>query len=184
MLKPQPVLILGPILGLGLAVSLTLASPSRAGELRALEPRAAPTLELPGLGGVTHRLADWRGQVVLLNFWASWCQPCMAEMPGIQRLEGRMRGRGFVVVGVNVAEAQRRAARSVEQMGLGFPVLLDAEGETFHAWGGKGLPTSALIDRQGQLRYVGLGPLEWDGAEALGRVESLLEEPVSAGDGG
>ena len=62
--------------------------------------------------------------------------------------------------------------------------MLDAEGETFHALGGKALPTSALIDRQGRLRYVGLGPLEWDGAEALGRVESLLEEPVSAGDGG
>lgn len=184
MLKPQPVLILGPILGLGLAVSLTLASPSRAGELRALEPRAAPTLELPGLGGVTHRLADWRGQVVLLNFWASWCQPCVEEMPGIQRLAGQMQNRGFVVIGVNVAETKKRATRSVEQMGVTFPVLLDAEGETFRAWGGKALPTSALIDRQGRLRYVGLGPLEWDGAEALGRVEALLDEPVSAGDGG
>ena len=170
------------ILGLVLAVSLAL--PCGAGELRPLEARAAPVLELPDLGGAMHRLADWRGQVILLNFWASWCQHCVAEMPGIQRLEEGMRGRGFVVVGVNVAEARRRATRSVEQLGIGFPVLLDAEGETFHAWGGKALPTSALIDRQGRLRYVGLGPLEWDGVEALGRVESLLAEPVTAGDGG
>ncbi|MBP6733208.1 MAG: TlpA family protein disulfide reductase [Chromatiaceae bacterium] len=173
-----------PLMILGLVLAVSLALPCWAGELRPLEARTAPALELPDLGGAMHRLADWRDQVILLNFWASWCQPCVAEMPGIQRLEGQMRGRGFVVVGVNVAEAQRRATRSVEQMGLGFPVLLDAEGETFHAWGGKALPTSALIDRQGRLRYVGLGPLEWDGAEALGRVESLLKEPVSAGDGG
>ncbi len=169
---------------LGLVLAVTLALPGWTGELRTLEARAAPTLELPDLDGTMHGLADWRGQVVLLNFWASWCQPCVAEMPGIQHLEGQMQGRGFVVVGVNVAEAQRRASRSVEQLGLGFPVLLDAEGETFHAWGGKVLPTSALIDRQGRLRYLGLGPLEWDGAEALGRVESLLAEPVSAEDEG
>ena len=168
----------------GLVLAVSLALPCRAGELRPLEAMAAPPLELPDLDGAMHRLADWRGQVILLNFWASWCQPCVAEMPGIQRLEGRMRDRGFIVVGVNVAETQRRVTRSVEQMGLGFPVLLDAEGVTFHAWGGKGLPTSALIDRQGRLRYVGLGPLEWDGLEALGRVESLLAEPVPAGDGG
>ena len=184
MLKPRLAPFLGLILGLGLVVSLTPASPSRAGELRSLEAKEAPTLELPDLRGTTHRLADWRGQVILLNFWASWCQPCVEEMPGIQRLVEQMRGRGFVVVGVNVAEAQRRAARSVEEMGIGFPVLLDAEGETFHAWGGKALPTSALIDRRGRLRYVGLGPLEWDGVEALGRVEALLDEPVSAGEGG
>jgi peroxiredoxin len=173
-------------LGMVVAVSLALpclALPCLAGELRPLDARPAPTLELPDLGGAMHRLADWRGQVILLNFWASWCQPCVEEMPGIQRLVGQMQGRGFVVVAVNVAEAQRRATRSAEQMGLSFPVLLDAEAETFHAWGGKALPTSALIDRQGRLRYVGLGPLEWDGAEAIGRVEALLEEPVSAGGG-
>jgi len=173
-------------LGMVVAVSLALpclALPCLAGELRPLDARPAPTLELPDLGGAMHRLADWRGQVILLNFWASWCQPCVEEMPGIQRLVGQMQGRGFVVVAVNVAEAQRRATRGAEQMGLNFTVLLDAEAETFHAWGGKALPTSALIDRQGRLRYVGLGPLEWDGAEAIRRVEALLEEPVSAGGG-
>ena len=174
----------GRLMTLGLVLAVGLALPCLAGELRPLNARPAPALELPDLGGATHRLVDWRGQVILINFWASWCQPCVEEMPGIQRLAGQMQGRGFVVVGVNVAEAQRRATRSVEQMGLSFPVLLDAEAETFHAWGGKALPTSALIDRQGRLRYVGLGPLEWDGAEAMGRVEALLDEPVPTGGGG
>ncbi len=169
---------------LGLVLALTLALPAWAGELRTLEARAAPVLELPDLNGDIHHLDDWRGQVILLNFWASWCHPCVEEMPGIQRLIGQMQGRGFLVVGVNVAEASRRASRIVEQLGLGFPILLDAEGETFHAWGGKVLPTSALIDRQGRLRYLGLGPLDWDGVEALGRIEALLAEPMAVTDGG
>jgi thiol-disulfide isomerase/thioredoxin len=114
--------------------------------------------------------------VVLINFWATWCPPCLEEMPSIQRLAERMRGRPFAVAAVNVAEAERRVAHSVRQMGLEFPVLLDADGAVFKAWGGKGLPTSVLIDRSGALRYVGLGPLEWDGLEAVTAVEDLLDE--------
>ena len=166
----------GRLMTLGLVLAVGLALPCLAGELRPLEAKPAPALELPDLHGAMRSLADWRGQVVLLNFWASWCQPCLEEMPGIQRLAERMQGRGFAVLGVNVAETQRRAARSVEQLKLTFPALLDTEGETFRAWGGKALPTSALIDRQGRLRYVGLGPLEWDGAEAVTAVEGLLQE--------
>jgi len=149
---------------------------SHAGELRSVETRPAPTLELTDLGGETRRLADWRGQVVLINFWASWCPPCVQEMPSIQRLQEQMRGKPFAVVSINVAEAQRRAAQTVSRLGLDFPVLLDADGEAFKAWGGKGLPTSVLIDRNGTMRYLGLGPLEWDGAEAIDAIERLLAE--------
>jgi thiol-disulfide isomerase/thioredoxin len=168
------------LFGLGRFILLTVVvsavAPGRAGELRALEPKPAPALELPDLGGETRNLAAWRGQVVLINFWATWCPPCLEEMPSIQRLAERMRGRPFAVAAVNVAEAERRVAHSVRQMGLGFPVLLDTYGAIFRAWGGKGLPTSVLIDRDGRMRYLGLGPLEWDGAEAVTAVEGLLSE--------
>ena len=167
--------------GLALVVTLGLAPSCPAGELRTLAARPAPALELPDLNGTTRSLSEWRGQVVLLNFWASWCQPCLDEMPSIQGLIERMQGRPFAVVGVNVAESQRRVARSVEQHSLRFPVLLDAEGAAFHTWGGKAMPTSALIDRQGMLRYVGLGPLEWDGVEAVTVVEGLLQEGEGQG---
>jgi thiol-disulfide isomerase/thioredoxin len=161
---------------LGLAAALWAAAPCRAGELRTLEPGPAPALELPDLAGVTYRLADWHGQVVLVNFWATWCPPCLEEMPSLQRLAERLRGQPFAVVAVNVAEAERRVAHRTKQMGLDLPVLLDADGAAFKAWGGKGLPTSVLVDRSGAVRYLGLGPLEWDGAEAVTAIEGLLSE--------
>jgi thiol-disulfide isomerase/thioredoxin len=168
---------------LALSVTLTSAPQCQGGELRTLEPKATPPLDLPDLAGAPRSLAAWRGQVVLVNFWATWCRPCVEEIPGIQRLAEQMRDRPFAVIGVNVAETQRRAAHSVEQMRLAFPVLLDADGMAFRAWGGKALPTSVVIDRQGTLRYLGLGPLEWDGTEAVKAIEGLLEERERAAEG-
>jgi thiol-disulfide isomerase/thioredoxin len=162
-----------------LALLLALATPGLAGELRKLAaPLPAPALDLPDTKGAPRNLTAWQGQVVLLNFWASWCAPCVEEMPGLQRLAEQMRGRPFVVVAVNVGDSQRRAEHFATQLKIEFPVLLDAEGATFKSWGGKGLPTSVLIDRNGALRYLGLGPLEWDGAEAVAAVEALLGEPA------
>jgi thiol-disulfide isomerase/thioredoxin len=167
-------------LTLAAVLSLALVQACPAGELRRIDTMPAPALELPDLAGVTQNLAGWRGQVVLLNFWASWCQPCVEEMPSIQRLAARMSGRPFAVIGVNVSETRRRAERIVAQLGLTFPTLMDSQGDAFRAWGGKALPTSALIDRQGALRYVGLGPLEWDDAEEVTAIEGLLQEVASA----
>jgi len=174
----MPRSLLAPLLArvLVLVAALSAALPSPAGELRRLDATPAPALELLDLTGATRSLADWRGQVVLLNFWAGWCQPCVAEMPGIQRLATQMRGRPFAVVTVNVAETQRRVEQTMARLGLDLPVLLDAEGTTFRDWDGKGLPTSLLIDRTGALRYIGLGPFEWDGAEAVTAIEGLLEQ--------
>jgi len=171
--RPSPLSVVAGLLLL--TVALSTAAPCRAGELRLVEPRAAPALELPDLGGFARNLAAWRGQVVLVNFWATWCPPCLEEMPSLQRLAERLRGQPFAVVAVNVAETERRVAHRANQMGLDFPVLLDADGAAFKAWGGKGLPTSVLVDRSGAIRYLGLGPIEWDGVEAVTAVESLLE---------
>jgi thiol-disulfide isomerase/thioredoxin len=166
-----------------LVVALLGSPLSHGGELRRIERTPAPALELPDTGGVARGLADWQGRVVLLNFWASWCPPCLQEMPSIQRLAEHLRGRPFAVVTVNVGEVDRRAAGAMTRLGLDFPILLDADASTFRAWGGKGLPTSALIDREGMLRYLGLGPLEWDDAEVVEAVEGLLREAGAEGDG-
>ena len=161
-----------------LAAALTLFSVHLcvAGELRPVDAMPAPPLELEDLSGATHNLSAWRGKVVLLNFWTTWCQPCLKEMPGIQRLAQQMTGKPFAVVGVNVGESRFRAQRIAQQLGLDFPILLDTESKVFLAWGGKTFPTTALLDAQGALRYVGLGPLEWDDPEEMAAVEQLLNE--------
>ncbi len=167
---------------IGLAlVSLSLVpGPAAAGEL---SPARAPKhveLRLPDLEGRQRQLDEYRGQVVLVNFWASWCTPCVTEMPSLQRLAEAMRGKPFAVIGVNVAEGQGRAQMAARQMGVGFPVLLDEDSAVFNRWGVTVLPTTYLLDRDGVVRYLGRGPLEWDGAEAIGIIETLLEPAEDA----
>jgi thiol-disulfide isomerase/thioredoxin len=131
-------------------------------------------LRLPDLEGRERQLDAYRGQVVLVNFWASWCTPCVTEMPSIQRLAEALRGKPFAVIGVNVAEGQGRAQMAARQMGITFPVLLDEDSAVFNRWGATVLPTTFLLDRDGVVRYLGRGPLEWDGVEAMALIERLL----------
>jgi thiol-disulfide isomerase/thioredoxin len=143
-----------------------------------LEPYEAPDepppdLALPDLEGVTHRLADYRGKVVLLNFWASWCTPCIQEMPGMYRLAQERDPERFQILAVNVAEVGARAKRALRTAGVELPVLLDRDSGAFAAWGVRVLPTSFLLDPDGKIRYVGLGPIEWDGAEAAAHIDRL-----------
>jgi hypothetical protein len=100
-------------------------------------------------------------------------------MPSIQRLADAMRGRPFVVVTVNVGEGELRAKAMVERLGLGLPVLLDKDSAVFDRWQATVLPTTYLLDAAGVPRFVGRGPLEWDGLEASALVERLLDEPAA-----
>lgn len=164
---------------LALACCLTIAlTPClvQAGGLTALRERPTLRLDLPDLERRPRSLDEFSGQVVLVNFWASWCTPCVTEMPSIRRLERALRDEAFAVIGVNVAEGERRAAAATKRLDLDFLVLLDTEGEAFAAWQGQVLPTSYLLDRRGQARYIALGPLEWDDREVQETVRRLLEE--------
>ena len=161
-----------PVL-VALAVLSLCSDAANGGELSPA-PAAAPVeLRLPDLDGQDRSLDDFRGKVVLVNFWASWCTPCVQEMPSIQRLAELMRDRPFAVVGVNVAEHARRAKAMAERLGIGFPVLLDRESDVFHRWGGTVLPTTYVLDGAGVIRYVGRGPLEWDEPHIVKTLEGL-----------
>jgi thiol-disulfide isomerase/thioredoxin len=150
-----------------------VATTTGAGELSAAAASAPVELSLPDLEGRERRLDEFKGKVVLVNFWASWCTPCIEEMPSLQRLEGLMRGKAFAVVGVNVAEAQRRVKAMVERLAIGFPVLLDSDNAVFHRWGGTVLPTTFVLDGEGLVRYVGRGPLEWDALDVVQTLERI-----------
>lgn len=162
--------------GWGLLALLFLALPAGAAGFQARDSLAAPALAARDLGGVERTLADYRGKVVLLNFWATWCPPCRREMPSMERLRVKMHGRPLEIVALDSAEPIEDVNAFLGLMKLGFPILLDPEGENTKRWKVFGLPTSFLLDAQGRIRYVLSGPTEWDEGEAQQIIESLLAE--------
>jgi thiol-disulfide isomerase/thioredoxin len=133
-----------------------------------------PPFELDSLDGRYHSLGDYRGKVVVVNFWASWCVPCLREMPSLQRLDEKFGDRPFVIVAVNVAEPRNIVSASRDRMKIDFPILLDPEKAAMNAWGVRILPTSYLLDTEGQIRYQAVGPFDWETDAAYRAIESLL----------
>jgi len=161
---------------LGLVIGSTVL-PAAAADLEPLPtPIPAPDLELLGVDGGLHRLADHRGEVVLVNFWASWCTPCLREMPSMQRLADSLPGSSFEILAVNVAESRAAIEKAYSRTEVRFTALLDPASTAFHAWQVRVLPTSFLIGPHGRVRYRVEGPVEWDSAEAIGIVESLMAD--------
>jgi len=123
-------------------------------------------------------LADLHGRVVVLNFWASWCQECRPEMPVLERLHRIFGSRGLAVVGVNAREAPATARRYANDLGLSFPLVLDQEGKINGLYGVVGLPSTFLIGRDGRAVAFAVGPRDWEGAPARAIIEAMLAEPA------
>ena len=139
-----------------------------------------PPLALTDLDGRLHDLADYRGTVLLVNFWATWCAPCREELPSLQRLRDTLRGRPFEVLAVNVSEGEPRVTRFLADVPFRVPVLLDRNGDAQRAWRVRGLPATFLLDRQGAIRFWYLGELDWAQPAIRRTVESLLPASASA----
>lgn len=160
----------------GLAVGLLwITGAGAAGfETRAASP--APELKAHDLAGTPRTLADYRGKVVLLNFWATWCPPCQREMPSLERLRTKMAGRPLEIVAISSAETPDEVNAYLSKMKLGFPVLLDTDSSNTRRWKVFALPTTFVLDAEGRVRHVLTGPAEWDEGEALAVAESMLAE--------
>jgi len=130
-------------------------------------------LKLQDIGGLEHDLGQLRGRVVLVHFWASWCAPCLQEMPSLKRLASTEGPESLAVLAVNVGESELRAKAFSKRLGIDFPVLLDKDSAVFDGWGATVLPTTYVLDGEGRVRLVGRGPQEWDTAEMLQTLESL-----------
>jgi len=125
-------------------------------------PYPAPNFALVDLSGNTHRLSDFRGKVVFLNLWTTWCPPCRMEMPAMQALYRRMKGRDFVMLAVSSDEDGARAvAPFVKELGLSFPVLLDPAGRVSARYGISGYPETFVISREGDIIKHFIGPADW-----------------------
>ncbi len=141
---------------------------------------AVPDFRLPSLAGGATDLGSLRGRVVLVNFWATWCPPCVEEMPSLERLHRTLGPEGLVVVGIS-EDADEKAARDfAERLGLTFPILRDPEAQTAAAYRATGYPETFVIGRDGTLLRTFVGPAEWDTPEALGYFRGLLPRRPAA----
>jgi peroxiredoxin len=134
----------------------------------------APDFTLPDLKGAAVRLRDLRGKVVLIDFWASWCEPCMKELPELEKLHRKLATTApLVVVGVNLDEQRANAQAVVSRLGLSFPILLDAQRTVAELYDPPKMPATYLVDRSGVLRYLNPG---FTGAGDLRRLDQQLGE--------
>jgi len=128
--------------------------------LAAVAPSAAaPDFTLRTAGGPNLRLQEQRGQVVLINFWATWCGPCRQEMPQLNKLYDKYRSAGFVLLGINIDDDPRHASDVATKLGLKFPVLLDTDKAVSRLYDLGTMPTTVLIDRDGRVRHIHPGYL-------------------------
>jgi thiol-disulfide isomerase/thioredoxin len=131
----------------------------------------------PGRPAPSVTMTDLKGRAVLLNFWATWCEPCRAEIPSLELLAQRHEGQGLAVLAVNFKETRSTVERFLRASPLELPVVLDSEGAAASAWGVRVLPSTVLIDRRARPRGVVLGELNWAGSVARALVEPLLARP-------
>lgn len=137
--------------------------------------RATPPLALPGFEGPAFDLAAARGQVVLLNFWAGWCPPCVDELPSLEGLAGRHATEGLVVIAVNHRETDKAIGKFMQFMPLTHSrVVRDADGAASQAWGVRVFPTTAVVARDGRVAFTVVGEVDWSGADATRWIAPLL----------
>jgi thiol-disulfide isomerase/thioredoxin len=135
---------------------------------------ATPALALADLEGKPQRLEAYRGKVVLINFWATWCEPCRDEMPSIGRLKASLAGRPFEVLAINLGEPESRIRTFMEKVPMAFPVLLDRDMAVAKAWNARVLPATYLIGPDGRIRYHYRGELDWSKESVRKLVTDLL----------
>lgn len=141
-----------------------------------MEGQQAPDFALKSSNGDNLRLSEYRGDVVMINFWATWCGPCRQEMPLLDELYQRYERVGFSLLGVNIDDDSRRAMQMIEELGVKFPVLFDARKEVSELYEVEAMPVTVLVDREGNVRYVHHGYKPGYEDKYLDQIRSLLRE--------
>jgi len=135
----------------------------------------APGFTLKDLSGADKGPGDYKGKVVILHFWASWCEPCKREFPDLGRLQTSLKDKGLVVLAVS-EDSRKRVAPFVERHGSAFPVLIDQYGAVMRSYGIRLIPVSVIIDREGRVRSRITGETDYAGEEAFRYFEGILYE--------
>jgi peroxiredoxin len=172
------ILILVFIIGIGVMILLQTNKSSfdLAGKQRFKKGVPAPNFTLPDLSGKMVSLADYRGQVVLLNIWATWCAPCLEEMPSMEKLHQELKDEKFVILAGSIDESGESVVRPfMKKHKLNFPALIDSAGILKNLYRTTGVPESFIIDKQGRILEEVIGPRDWAAPGALKYFRSLIQ---------
>lgn len=143
------------------------------------KPRIAPNFTLKDDTGKIFRLQEYRGKIVFLNFWATWCPPCRKEMPTMEQLYQTFKEEDFVMLAVNLFETPEQVGQFRQEFQLSFPLPIDPDGSIVAFYGVRGIPTTFLIDRQGKIVAQAVGERNWGSPEAQELIQALLAQPGS-----
>jgi peroxiredoxin len=160
-------------LALGLSVA-TLPAASAGGNIA--NGASAPAFQLTSMNGKSLSLDQLKGQVVLINFWASWCGPCRTEMPILEQLYHSYQAAGFTLLGVNVEPKEGDAEKFLKGTPVSFPILFDPDSKVSKLYEVSGMPSTIIVDRKGTVRYVHHGYKPGDESEYLDQIRALTQE--------
>ncbi len=173
-----------PIRRLFISLAILFSALACAADEQSLTPvpghLMAPDFSLPGPDGKTYRLADYRGKPVILNFWATWCPPCRAEMPSMQRAHDALAREGIAVIAINVGDEADAIAEFLDELPVRFPLPMDQDTQVAQKYPITGLPTTFVIDPEGRLVYGAIGEQQWDDPDLLDQVRALKTTTLSA----
>ena len=176
MRKPAVAIALSAILAV-LAPTLANAENSEKQTIQSLSTaEPAPDFALQDLDGKLRKLSDFRGHVVAVNFWATWCPPCRKELPSMQRTYEAFQNKGFMIVGVNVGESWDTVAPFLEDFSLKYPIVLDKDSSAMAEWGIMGLPTTFIVDKQGRITHRITGGRDWDNPGFRSALEAIIDQ--------
>ncbi len=162
------------MVSLSLALAAAVAAEKSGQALTPLADRPpAPELDLHDMDGARHRMSDYLGRVVIVNFWATWCPPCREEMPSMQRAYEQLRGEGIEMLAINIGEDEDTLFAFTADYPVEFPLLLDLDSATIQRWPVKGLPTTFVVDPEGRLAYRAIGGRAWDDSDLLATLRAL-----------
>ena len=162
--------------GLKILLIFLLLPLASASGVTGLAGQPAPDFALKSIDGVNLRLSEFRGEVVMINFWATWCGPCRQEMPLLDELHQRYQKVGFRLLGINIDDDRRSATKMVRVLKVGFPVLMDERKEVSRLYDVDAMPATLLIDRSGIVRYVHHGYRSGYEQSYVDEIRELLKE--------
>ncbi|MCU7940050.1 MAG: TlpA family protein disulfide reductase [gamma proteobacterium symbiont of Bathyaustriella thionipta] len=133
----------------------------------------APGFSLLDMDGVKHQLSDYKGQPVIINFWATWCPPCRAEMPSMERAWNKIKDECIAMLAINVGEDEDTVFTFLGDYPANFTILLDQSGAVSEQWPVRGLPTTFIVSPDGQIVYRAIGGREWDDEQLLDQIRQI-----------